>query len=470
MNSVSLQNNSNSQEKQLFSYEFDDNFNISTNASPIKNKPVKILFAEDNISTDTGTLLLKEVDNNINLIDKIVAVTDYKRHESYIKHDLKTLFSQRIFQIASGYEDANDCNTLKNDPIFKMCADQLPESDNPLASQPTMTRLENSIDWKSIYNIAQVLFDNFIESYTKEPKIIVIDADDTDYTIHGEQEERLFNAYYGEYCYMPLQIYEGLSGKLIASILKPGRRFTGKAFLSILKRIVENIRKHWKNTIIVFRGDSHFASPEVMQYIESKEKLHYVTGLTGYVPLRQFVKEKIDYAKKRFELSTLKKTIKVYHSFYYQASTWDAPKRIVAKIEYGENGLNTRYIITDLAETGAKLLYEAVYCKRGEMELYIKNHKTYLKSGRCSCHAFKANQFRVLLHSVAYVLIHTLQKEVLKGTEFANSTMQTIQLKLLKIAGKVKELKTRINIELPLSYPYKEIFNKAFGIFSILRC
>ena len=162
--------------------------------------------------------------------------------------------------------------------------------------------------------------------------------------------------------------------------------------------------------------------------------------------------------------------IKVYHSFNYQAATWDSPKRIISKIEYGENGLNTRYIITDLADAGAKVLYEEVYCKRGQMELYIKDHKTYLKSGRCSCHSFKANQFRVLLHSVAYVLIHTLQKEVLKGTEFANSTMQIIQLKLLKIAGKVKELKTRINLELPLSYPYKEILNKVFTIFSFLRC
>lgn len=470
MNSVSLQNNSNFQEKQLFSSISDNDIIISTSASPIKNKPVNINFSESNISTDAGAILLKEVDNNINIIEKIADVTDYKRNESYVTHDLKTLLSQRIFQIASGYEDANDCNALKNDPILKMCANKLPESDNPLASQPTMTRLENSISWKSIYNIGQVIIDNFINSYTEEPSIIVIDADDTDYAVYGEQEERLFNSYYGEYCYMPLQIYEGISGKFIASILKPGKRFTGKAFLAIIKRIIENIRKHWQNTIIVFRGDSHFTSPEVMQYIEEQDNTNYVTGLTGYAPLYKFIKEKNDFVKKRFEQLTIKNTVKTYHSFYYQAATWDAPKRVVAKIEYGENGFNTRFIITDLAQAKAKMLYEEVYCKRGQMELYIKDHKTYLKSGRCSCNSFKANQFRVLLHSVAYVLIHTLQKEVLKGTEFANSTMQTIQLKLLKIAGKVKELKTRINVELPLSYPYKEIFNKAFNIFAELRC
>ena len=167
---------------------------------------------------------------------------------------------------------------------------------------------------------------------------------------------------------------------------------------------------------------------------------------------------------------TIKNTVKTYHSFYYKAATWDAPKRVVAKIEYGENGFNTRFIITDLAQAKAKMLYKEVYCKRGQMELYIKDHKTYLKSGRYSCNSFKANQFQVLLHSAAYVLIHTLQKEVLKITEFANSTMQTIQLKLLKIAGTVKELKTRINLELPLSFPYKEILNKAFNLFAVLCC
>lgn len=464
-----MQNNINTEEMQLFSEEFTKNPEPILTATPIKKKNVFINFCEDNMSTDTGAILLKEVEHQIGIIEAICSVIDDKRDQRYVEHTMKELLSQRIYQIACGYEDANDCNTLRNDPMFKICVDRLPVTDPALASQPTMTRFENSIGIKTIYKIAEVFFNNFIKSYTEEPEIIVIDADDTDYSCHGHQEESLFNDYYGERCYMPLLIFEGLSGKLITSILKPGRRLKTGSFTAIVNRIIQRIRQHWKNTIIVFRGDSHFCSPELMQLIEAESDIFYVTGLTGNSILYKNVTNKINEAKERYIKNSDKRTIKLYHTFYYKAGTWDSQRRVVAKIEYSDKGSNVRFVISNLINVNATVLYEDIYCKRGGMELFIKEHKTYLKSGRTSCHSFFANQVRVFMHSAAYVLIHSLQKEVLKGTEFANSTMQTIQLKVLKLASRVKELKTKINIFLPNSYPHKDILAKSLGIFSIMR-
>jgi hypothetical protein len=467
-----MQNTINDTEKQLFSEKKINTAQTILKASPVKNKNVFIDFCEDKLSTDTGALLLKELEQHIGIIAGLDSVINDNRNQSYVEHTHKEMLTQRIFQIAAGYEDAIDCNTLRNDPVFKMCLGKLPETDPALASQPTMTRFENSIGIKTAYKLAQVFFDSFIKSYTEEPEIIVIDADDTDYTGHGHQEGLFYNDYYGENCYMPLMIFEGLSGKLITSILKPGRRLKTGSFTSIVKRIIQQIRQHWKSTIIVFRGDSHFCSPELMQLIDNESDIYYVTGLTGNSKLYKMVDGKLNEAKERYDKNkNLKKTetVKLYHTFYYQAGTWESAKRVVAKIEYGEKGKNIRFVVSNFENVKATALYEEIYCKRGEMELFIKNHKTYLKSSRTSCHSFYANQFRVFLHSAAYVLLHSLQKEVLKGTEFAHCTMQTLQLKLLKIASRVKEMKTKINLFLPLSYPYNNIFTKALKMFTVLR-
>ena len=469
MNSINYQNATNFQEKQeLFSSNICDNQKNSVSATSVSGKQVHITFDGDTISSDAGALLLKEIEQQIGIIDAIASVITDERDQRYVEHSLKQLLSQRIYQVACNYEDANDCNSLRDDPIFKICADKLPSTDSPLASQPTMSRFENSISMKTNYLIAKAFIDKFIGSYSEEPNYIVIDFDDSDDTVHGNQELSFFNNYFGEYCYMPLHVYEGISGKLITAILKPGKRLTGKGVMAILKRLIAHIRQSWKNTLIVFRGDSHFSSPEVMQLIKNQDNTFFVTGFTGYSTLDKFVETTVNSAKKLYE--TKKQSVKLYHSFNYQASSWEEPQRIVAKIEYDEHGLNTRYIVTNLVKARAKALYEEIYCKRGNMELFIKNHKTYLKSDRTSCHSFKANQFRLFLHSAAYVLIHTLQTEVLKFTEFANVTMNTIQLKILKIGAIVKELKTKINIVLPLSYPHQKIFCNSFEIFNSLRC
>ncbi|MCP4009471.1 MAG: IS1380 family transposase, partial [Proteobacteria bacterium] len=204
----------------------------------------------------------------------------------YVRHALKDLLMQRIAQISCGYEDANDCDGLRNDPVFKILAGRYPEIGDALSSQPTMSRFENSILRTTLYRLATVFVDASVASYAAPPPVIVPDFDDTEDRVHGNQQLNLFNGYYGNHCFMPLHVYEGLSGKLIATILKPGKRSDGKQILSIVKRLVDCLHAEQPETLIIFRGDSHFAYPVVMNFIEATENVMYVTGLTGNARLK----------------------------------------------------------------------------------------------------------------------------------------------------------------------------------------
>ncbi len=441
---------------------------------PINGKAAELDFTGEKISSDGGALLLKETENQIGIISSIASAITDRRDQRYILHDVRSLLAQRVFQIACGYEDANDCDSLKDDAVFKICAGKLPSSERDLASQPTMCRLENAASRSDLYKIAEAIALAFINSYEKEPEVIVIDCDDTNCDVHGGQQLSIFNSYYGGYCFMPLHIYEGISGKLITTVLKPGRRSKGINVLSVLKRVIGFVRRYWQNTVIAYRGDGHFTSPEAMKWCRGQENVHFVTGLTGNQVLHRQVETTLKSAEKIFEhrkannIGSAK--TKMYHAFYYKAKSWDRPQRVIAKVEVSDKGANIRYIVSDMDKCRAKQLYEEIYCARGKMELYIKEHKAYLKSDRTSCNKFEANQFRTFLHSAAYILLHSLQNSALKNTGFANSTMRTIQLKLLKTAAKVKELKTKVKIEFPRCCPARPVFEKAFGIFKALRC
>lgn len=436
--------------------------------SSVQKKPVEIEFTGENISSDGGLLLLKEVEQQVGIIKKLSSCIGDNRHQSYVDHSIEALVKQRVFQIAAGYEDANDCNQLKDDAVLKLCADKMPESSISLASQPTMSRFENQMRHSDLYKMAVCFADNFIASYSEEPTVIILDSDDTDSITHGQQELALFNTYYGGYCFMPLHIYEGQSGKLITTILKPGRRSKNADVFSILKRIIQHIRKSWKNTVIIIRGDGHFCCKEIMDWAHGQYKVNFITGLTGNSVLHKYSETTVKSAEREYK--QYEKPVKRYHSFLYKAGTWEFLQRVIVKVEASSMGTNIRYIVTDLHDYKTKNLYEMGFCARGNMELRIKDHKLYLKSDRMSCNSFAANQLRLFLHSAAYVLMHTLQKEVLKGTEYATATMRTIQLKIIKVAARVKEIKTKIKIEFPADFPVKELFIRCFRMFEAIRC
>ncbi len=435
--------------------------------SNLSNKPVEVSYSGRAMSSDGGALLLREVEKQTGLIEKLNQCINDQRDDRYVKHRIKELLSQRIYQIACGYEDGNDCDALRGDSIFKICADKMPESDPDLASQPTMSRFENATSQRELYQMAKVFVDYFMASYSQAPKVIILDCDDTNNNTYGAQQLSLFNFYYDEYCYMPLHIYEGFSGKLIATILKPGRRSKNTNVFAILRRIIAYLRQSWKDTIIIVRGDAHFCSSELMDWSSNQPNVHFVTGLTGNARLKELAKVTIQSAEETFQIS--KRKVKRYHSFQYQAAGWQHPQRVIVKVEVSHKGTNVRYIVTDMQEFRASHVYEKAFCHRGAMELRIKDHKLYLKSDRSSCSSFQANQFRLFLHSAAYALIHSLQKGAFNASEFCGSTMKTIQLKILKTAAWVKEMKTKIKIELPQSFAEIITQKEAFEYFSYYR-
>jgi len=234
---------------------------------------------------------------------------------------------------------------------------------------------------------------------------------------------------------------------LITTILKPGRRNKQANVARLLRKLISHLRMQWPDTKIIVRGDSHFASQDFMDWTGTQSNVGFITGLAGNSKLHELAQVTIESAQREFK--KYKNPLKRYHSFMYKAGSWESYQRVIVKVEVSTMGTNIRYIVTSLIDFRTRDLYEKGYCARGSMELRIKDHKLYLKSDRSSCAKFEANQFRLFLHSMAYILIHTLQKQILKDTEFANATMKTIQLKIIKTAAWVKEMKTKIKIEMP---------------------
>jgi hypothetical protein len=425
--------------------------------APVGAKTVDLDFEGGRLSSDAGVVLLKDIDDQLGLTRALAAVLSDPRDARRIHFTPEDLLKQRVFYIAAGYEDANDANTLRDDPIFKLMLDRLPESGASLASQPTISRFENRVSRTALYRMALVLLEQFIASYTKPPKVIVLDVDDT---------EARYDGYYGGYCFMPLHLYEGLSGRLITTILK-AKRFTGAQMLAVLKRLVKHLRRAWPETLLIFRGDSHFAYPEVMQWIEEQPELHYVTGLTSNAVLKELAQDVVEQAQRAY--ARFERKVTRFHSTRYQAGTWSRSRRVVIKVEVSEQGVNTRFVVTDLERARTQVLYQHIYCARGQAENEIKDHKLYLKSDRTACHRFEANQFRLLLHSAAYVLLETLRRDVLRTTQWACATMETIQLRLLKLGARVQEFKDRIKISLPSSCPVAPVLRRSLTLLACVR-
>jgi len=416
----------------------------------ISHKKVVADFNGGNVSSDGGLLFLREVESRLGMIKRITNVLIDKRHSSYIKHDINELMKQRVFQIASGYEDANDSDELKNDPIMKIVCEK---TDASLASQPTMCRFENAFSRTDCHRIAQAFVDVFIHSYKKPPKGIILDLDDTEDETHGNQQLSFFNGYHDSYCFMPLHIYEGQSGKLITTILRTGKRPSGKEIVMILKRIVKKIREAWPHVGIIVRGDSHYGCPEVFDFCD-EHNLKYVFGLTVRSPM---LEKTVLLSEKVKELYSEKKCpVKSYGEFQYQAKSWSCNQRVIYKTEHNEKGPNIRFIATNLENNNRRMIYETIYCNRGAMELMIKEHKNHLRSDKTSCTRFVANQFRLFLHSMAYVILHAFREKCLKNTQFEKAQFDTIRLKILKLGARVIQLSTKIKIHLPSSCPYQE--------------
>ena len=354
---------------------------ITLSFASISGRKIEADFDGGTTTSDGGALLLRQAESKIGIVDRIVGALCDRRHQSYIDHTYIDLIKQRVFQIACGYEDANDSNDLRSDPGLKAACERLPLTGDDLASQPTMSRLENSVSRTDLYRIALALLEPFIESYDQPPKKLILDIDDTDDATHGAQQLSLFHAYHDEYCYMPVHLYEGGTGKLITAILK---------------RVLDHILMAWPQVQITLRGDSHFSAPEVHDLCDAYD-VDFILGQANNKKLKALGAPLMEQAAALAQQT--EEPVRLFTSFDYRAGSWSRPRIIIYKAEITQGKTNPRFVVTNIRNRTPKFLYEKVYCARGRMEGFIKNHKTFLHSDRTSCHRFPANQFRLFLHS-----------------------------------------------------------------------
>lgn len=410
-------------------------------------------FDGGKISADGGGLLLREVDLQYDVTRHACRALHDARTPHRVRHSLATLLRQRIYGISLGYEDANDHNTLRRDPILKAACDMLPDSGGDLASQPTLSRLENQVTAKDLIRLSRELFSLYLKSHSGKRDVIIIDIDSTDDPAHGAQQLSLFHGYYGQNMYHPLMIFDGLTGFPMAVVLRPGNSHASRGAAGILRKIIQQLKKEHPESSILIRADGGFSIPGLYELCEEHD-VYYLIGMISNSRLKERTDDLLNQAVELFEQNQSKQ--RLFTSFSYQADSWEQARRVIAKAECMVQGTNRRFVVTNLPGD-PQLLYDDIYVHRGEMENRIKELKNHLKADRLSCHRFYANQFRLLLHTFAYCLLWFL-REHLSHTSLCRAQVDTIRLKILKIGVRVVETSRRIWLHLSSSYPLQDIF------------
>jgi hypothetical protein len=428
----------------------------------IGKKKVTAAFDAGQISSDGGVLLLAGADNRLGLIDMLAALIPDHRDPALITHTLSDILRTRVLAIACGYPDADALDELRRDPAFKLACGRLPESGDDLASQPTMSRWENAPDLRTLIRLSRGMVDLWCKSYRHPPKAITLDVDDTDNTVHGHQQFSLFNAYHDERCFMPLHVYDAASGHCVLTILRPGKTPNGREVRGHLRRLVRRIRRHWPNTVITIRGDSHYGRCEAMEWCE-QNGVQYVFGLAGNKALDALLKAETEAVDARWAGAAALTVLRHYTETLYAADTWQSCRRVVARIEATYQGLDTRYVVTNIRHCGAQWLYDSLYCARGGAENLIKRHKSQLASDRTSCRSPLANQMRLTLHTAAYWLMRMVRDAIPRPQPLAKGEFSTIRLRLLKIAVRIKETASRIRLAFAANCPDAALFRGLTG-------
>jgi hypothetical protein len=432
----------------------------SLDFASIGPKAVVADFTGGRLTTDAGALLLREIGHKLGLFDALDRVIPDPRWLPIVVHDQKTMLAQRIIAIALGYEDLNDHQTLRSDPALQLAAGKDPDPAWPLASPPTLCRLENRVDRKALVQIAEVLVDQFLASHLAPPEHLILDFDATDDLIHGQQEGRFFHGYYDHHCFLPLYVFCG--DELLTAYLRPSNIDAAKHSRAVLKFLVQKLRAAWPAVKITIRGDSGFCRWRLMRWCDA-HGIGYVLGLAKNKVLERAARDEIERAQRQFRRTGQPQ--RVFGSLSYAAGSWDRPRRVIAKAEHTAQGPNPRFVVVNVPGDPQEL-YEDVYCQRGEMENRIKEQQLDLFADRTSCHRFLANQFRLLLSSAAYVLVQALRRTALAGTDLAQAQVGTIRRKLFKVAARVVVSVRRVVFHLSSSYPYQAVFR---GVYERVR-
>ena len=429
--------------------------------SLVQGKAVVARFDGGQLSSEGGLLVLREVERRLGLADRLATCLKDPRAPEKVVHRLTEIIRFRMLMIAAGYEDGNDADTLRRDSMFKLALDRLP-SDEELCSQsvlgldPGISRLENLPDVRALLRLGRALVEQYCASFRQVPKRIVLDIDDTFDRVHGGQQLRLFNAFHDDYGFQPIVVFDG-EGRFVTAMLRPGKRPSGQEIRGFVRRLVGAIRALWPKVAILLRADSHYAGPEVFDWCRAN-RVDWVLGLAPNAALSRHVAALEKSTAERFKAAPSHGKVRRFMQFYDAAQSWRRVERIIARVEAGPEGTNTRFIVTNLSGGRAKHLYEGLYCARGQAENHIKAWKNHLAADRTSCHQAEANQFRLFLHAGAYWLLWSMRRLMPKRSIWRVMQFDTLRLRLIKLAARVIELKTQIKIHLPSSAPNQAIF------------
>ena len=438
----------------------------------VERKKLTVDFAGGTQSSDAGLLLLRQAEMKLGVCKRLADAMPDTRDQSRVRHEMAELIMERVAAIACGYKDANDLNRLRHDPLMKIAVGRCPESGEPLASQPTISRLENAPRKVEAARLSATLVDQFC-AFVKPGRREILDVDDTFCAAHGGQQLAFWNAHEDERGFSPMHIYHVRSGTPVVAILRPARTPKGTEVRTVVKHVTRRIREHWPKTRLIWRGDSHYGRDAAMEWAENNDA-DYIFGLGGNSVLAASIARQADYLRIRHAFSG-KDKMRSYASFMYQAGSWSHPRRVVARLEVSmqpdpnaegcmRQELDVRYVVTSLAGD-ARHLYEEVYCERGQMENLIKLHKAQLASDRTSCHSAVANQVRLVLHTAAFWLMAVVRSAIPEANPLAKAEFSTMRERLIKIGARVIEHIARIRIHLPTSCPEQALFRQvALGL------
>jgi len=430
-------------------------------------------FDGGQLSSDGGLLVLREIEQRLKVAERLAACIDDPRDPASTVHTVADIIRFRLLMIAAGYEDGNDADTLRADPVFKLALERLP-SERDLCSQSTISRLENLPETRMLLRLARALVELYCASFRQVPRRITLDIDDTFDAVHGGQQLRLFNAHYDEYGFQPIVVFDQ-DGRFVTALLRPAKRPKGVEIRAFLRRLVRTIRANWPNVEILVRADSHYACPEVMDWCEANG-LDYVLGLATTRTLRRHIADLEASTAARFKADPSAGKVRRFKEFYDAAQTWHRVRRIIARVEAGADGADTRFIVTNLGHGSGRSLYQDLYCRRGQAENHIKAWKAHLAADRTSCHKATANQFRfgpltraprtVGPHSCTPALdflLWSLRALMPRRSSWRVAQFDTLRLRLIKVAARIVEMKTKIKIHLPTSSPDQAIWHLALG-------
>lgn len=449
-------------------------------------KPVVGRFSGGMISSDGGLVLVRAADDRLGLSQQMAMRVADRRDPSYVRHELRDLIRQRLYAIAAGYEDANDADVLKNDPMHKLCLGKLPQGEESLASQPTISRLENAVTTTENGFLQRLLLHSYIRKFAQPPKHIVLDVDTTCDPVHGYQQLSFFNGFYHKECYIPLFVFDQDGYPLLAR-LRPGNFAPAEQAAADIRHIVEGLRQAWPTTRIELRADAAFCNLDFYRLCEENNVIYYI-GFKSNHALLCATKELVERAKRDYEalygpanapkgiawrrreerLRFSSKSegrmqerfeqecrVRLVEDIKYQSRTWDIERRVICRCDYTEEGPELRFIVTNSSTERPKWVYETKYCGRGQCENWIKELK-YIKCDRLSCQEFEANQFRLLLHTFAYILLRHLRESLSKRLPMMS--VGTLRLRLIKIGVLVRESARRVLLQWSSTCPWQSEF------------